>query len=107
MNVSDLKDGQVVRARWGRAGKEDVDWGSWRDVELYVQMFVNKKTKEPEICAVALRNWTWAEYGPRDFIEAKDAYQNGVRGAPNGVFLVEDYYLEIEGLTKREGSRGQ
>ncbi len=95
MRVSELQDRQTVRARWGRAGEEDVNWGPWQDATLYVQRF------QGQVACVGLRNVPWAEYGPRDFVEAKDAYQGGERGAPNGLFLVEDYYLEVEGLTER------
>ncbi len=98
MKLEDLKDGQTVRARWGRAGDTDVKWGAWKDVQLFVQTSVEKKSRQPKIAIVALKDVNWAEYGVGDFTPAKDAYQNGVRGASNGIFLTEDYYLEIDGL---------
>lgn len=79
MKIAELQDGQVVRARWGRAGDEDVNWGEWTDAKLTVQ-----RHKE-RVCLITLKGVNWAEYGPEDF--------------NNGVFLAEDYYLQIGGLT--------
>ena len=81
MQIQDLRNGQAVRARWGRAGEEDVNWGPWQDVTLFVQRHKDR------IVAISLVDVPWAEYGPGDF------------NRNYSVFLVEDYYLEIEGLT--------
>jgi len=85
MKVSDLQHGQVVRARWGRAGENAPNWCEWTDVSLHVQRHQGCVT------LVALQRVDWAEATPRDFCPPDEF-------SPNGMFLVEDYYLEIEGL---------
>lgn len=82
MKLQDLKNGQKVRLRTGRPGSEDVVWGDWTERELYV---LNDKLGRPAV--LALKDVNWVEYAP-----AYD-YCGG------GVFLCEDYYLQIEGLT--------
>jgi hypothetical protein len=86
MRIQDLQDGQLVRARWGRAGEEDVDWGPWKDVHLRVQRHRDR------IVGISLVGVGWAEYGPGDFDKR------------SGVFLVEDYYLEIAGVSEKSPS---
>ncbi len=86
MKIADLKDGQVVRARVGRAGRESVEWQEWKDYFLYVQ-----RNKKGEIVIITLHRSGWAEYSPDDY-EPPTGYH------PYGVFLAEDYYMEIEGL---------
>jgi len=83
MKIDELVLGQTVTARWGRAGPEDVKWGPWKDVQLHVQ-----KGKDSKVAIIGLKGVNWAEYGPGDY-----ARNNG------GMFLVEDYYLQIQGLT--------
>jgi hypothetical protein len=87
MRVDDLQDGQVVRARWGRAGRAAPNWGPWQDVALYVQRHMGK------VVCVTLRDISWAEGDARDLV-GPDEWQK------NAYFVVEDYYLEIEGLTR-------
>ena len=87
MKVEDLQDNQVVRARWGRAGAEAPAWGPWQDARLYVQRHKGK------VVLVTLKDHSWAEGGPRD-LAGPDEWQK------NAYFVVEDYYLEIEGLTR-------
>jgi hypothetical protein len=84
MEIKDLQNGQVVRARKGRPGRENVCWEPWHDVQLYVQ-----RTSGGEICVITFADGSWAEYDPQDF------------DPTYGIFLVEDYYLEIQGLGKR------
>lgn len=79
MRLSELKHGQVVRGRTGRAGNEGPAWGKWRDITLHLQTF-----KQGSI--INLQNENWAEYTADDF----DSHYK--------VFLVEDYYFQIEGL---------
>lgn len=81
MVVADLKCGQLVRARWGRAGRTRIAWCSWQEVRLHVQA---DKRGLPGI--ISLDGIEWAEYTPRDLNS-------------HGQFQVEDYFLEIEGLT--------
>lgn len=85
MKVDELQDGQVVRARWGRAGRNDVVWGPWRDTPLAVQQHQNR------VVLVTLKGRNWAEATPDDLCAPRGAQKNAY-------FLVEDYYLEIEGL---------
>jgi len=93
VKVTDLQDGQVVRARWGRAGREGPDWGPWQDVPLYVQRHMGK------VVCVTLQDIAWAEGDERDLSPPAE-------GEKNAYFVVEDYYLEIDGLTfARPGRR--
>ena len=88
MKISDLKDGRIVRARWGRAG----ELGPWKDVPLYIQL-----DHKGNVCLIALRlpdGEDWAEYSPRDFYSPSSVHVG------QGLFIAEDYYLEIDGLTK-------
>jgi len=87
MRVDDLQDGQVVRARWGRAGEEGPAWSPWQDARLSVQRHKSK------VVCVTLKDHAWAEAGPDD-LAGPDEWQK------NAYFVVEDYYLEIEGLTR-------
>lgn len=81
MRINELKDGQTVRARWGRAGPEAVNWGLWREVALHIQ-----HGRSGNVALIALKGVNWAEYGPADY------------NARYSEFLVADYYLQIEGL---------
>jgi hypothetical protein len=81
MKLNELRDGQVVRCRTGRAGAERVTWNEWRDAPLFVQR--NPKTND--VTVVTVRDQDWAEAGPEDLCE-------------DGILLVEDYYLQIAGL---------
>jgi len=88
MNINDLKNGQVVMARTGRAGKTAVKWdnnGQFVEHILYVQ-----QTKQGQVCTVTTTNTDWAEGGPDDLCSTQDG-----QGA---TFVVEDYYLQIQGL---------
>lgn len=68
-----------MNVRWGRAGREDVDWSPWRLEKLYVYRHVDGK-----VVLVTLADHNWAEYSPSQL--------------ENGVFIAEDYYMQIEGL---------
>lgn len=83
MKASELKDGDVVKLRLGRAGKTNVSWRPWQSTTLSVQR--NGKGK-PSIITPA--DGRWAEYRPEDF------------EPEHKVFLVEDYYMQIEGVTE-------
>jgi hypothetical protein len=81
MKIDELQDGQMLRFRCGRAGAEDVLWQPWTNGGITVQRHTNR------VVILGLRDVTWAEYAPSDY----DPHHN--------LFLVEDYYLQIEGLT--------
>ncbi len=83
MKLNDLQNGQIVRCRTGRAGRHAVQWGDWRQAELYVQ----RHPKTGNVLIVTPKDEVWAEAGPNDLCE-------------DGILLVEDYYLQIEGLEK-------
>ena len=87
MKVNDLEDGQVVSARWGSAGKEAPDWGPWVQVRLAVQRAKGK------VVLVTLKDFGWVEASEQDLCDPDE-------GSKNAYFLVEDQYLEIEGLTR-------
>ena len=78
MSIELLSDGQKVRARFGRAGAEDVIWGAWKEVTLSVQ-----RNKKGEIAFIGVRGLAWAEYTPADY-------------DPQHGFLAEHYYMQIE-----------
>jgi hypothetical protein len=88
MQIQELKNGQMVKARCGRAGSTNVKWGSWRTATLYVQSTVpSRKFPVPKVVLLSLQDGgNGAEYRPEDFCPADNC------------FMVEDYYLEIEGL---------
>lgn len=80
MKISELQDNQYVKVRTGFPGVEDVNWESWEDGILYVQ---NDRQGKPFL--IGLRHKNWCEYSvPYDF--------------DNGIFLCENYYMQIEGL---------
>jgi hypothetical protein len=82
--LKNLQDGDIVRARWGRSGREKVNWGRWQPVTLYIEKY------KGEIVTLALKDKNWAEYDPRNSL---DTYHIG-----SGVYqlVAEDYYLEID-----------
>ena len=98
MKVAELQDQQEVRNRIGRAGDGDATGPSWRPWDTG-KLFVNRREKDlparlrgrcaywaaGDITGLTIRDKGWAEYTQAD-------YQG------NGLFLAEDYYLEIEGL---------
>lgn len=88
MKLADLLHGQLVRARWGRAGRSAPAWGPWKEVELYLDRAKQAPHQIICLCLMKLNGnfMPWAEYSEQDF---DTRYK---------VFLVEDYYLEIEGL---------
>ena len=107
MTPRDLQDHQTVTVRTGRAGLRGVEWSSWHTAELYVQTRPKDLTRAyrrqlygaasdywhaGDPCVITLRSENWAEAGMQDFVPPSD-------DNPNGGFIVEDWYLEIEGLT--------
>jgi len=79
MTLNELQDGQIVTARWGRAGREDVQWNDWQKVPLYIQRH------KGQVVILALAGKNWAEYSPKHSFDGT-------------TFLTEDYYLQIKGL---------
>jgi hypothetical protein len=85
MKVDELQDGGVVKARWGRAGREGPNWCAWQHVELRVQ-----RNGRGKVVLIGLKGGRdWADYDPRHDLEKS-----------SGLLINEDYYLEIDGLTK-------
>lgn len=86
MQLADLHDNQTVTYRLGRAGLSRVEWQPWTVGTLYVvrRSVAFRHHPKNEIITLTVRGAGWAEYGERDFFE--------------GVFMAEDYYLEIKGL---------
>lgn len=80
-----LEDNQTVEVRTGRyvEGKDTPDWSSWRKESLHIQ-----KRPNGEIACLSLKNCDWAEYDAHSY-EPPHKYH------PYGVFLVEDYYMEL------------
>lgn len=98
MTINELQDQQEVRYRLGRAGdgwSTGPSWKPWTTGKL----FVNRREHDlpaaqrqrcgywraGDILGLTVRDIGWAEYVQTD-------YQG------NGLFVAEDYYLEIEGL---------
>lgn len=80
MRIGDLTHGEVVVLRKGRGGRTGVSWGPWHSARLHVQ-----RRKNGTLGVLAIQGENWAEYG-------EETYEGGM------LFLVEDYYLEIQGL---------
>ena len=88
MKLNELNDNDIVNVRCGRAGRESVEWGKWNNETLYVQ----KHNEKPVV--ITLRSWPWAEAGTSDL---KGINYDDPQG---GIIVVEDYYLQIRGLTE-------
>lgn len=94
MKLADLQHDQQVQVRCGRAGRESPQWGEWHAAKLHIQRdarFAGRSPKAGGVAVLALKTLDdkpvdWAEYDGDDF------------DPKHKVFLVEDYYLEIEGL---------
>ena len=86
MKLNDLKDGQTVRYRIGRAETDDVNWQEWTSGVLYLVRRAKafRHYRAGEIVTLTVRDIGWAEYGEKDFFD--------------GTFTAEDYYLQIDGL---------
>lgn len=88
--ILSLQNGQTVFARWGRAGRNTVEFGKWQSVELYVQHRQTFKDMPAGPCVIAIKGVAWAEYDP----------VSDCTGVEDGVISLqaEDYYLEIKVL---------
>jgi hypothetical protein len=86
VKISELLNGQIVRARLGRFGRNGIDWSTWQNLELYVERYKNK------VVGLTVRKGsydeevheTWAEYRPSDW--------------DGDTFSAEDYFMQVEGL---------
>lgn len=88
MKLNDLNHGDIVRLRTGRAGRERIEWSEWTEAALYIQKLANG-----QITLLTVDNGCWAEAGTSD-LNCTDYDQT-----EGGVIMVEDYYLQISGLT--------
>jgi hypothetical protein len=95
MKITDLKVGDVVTVRTGRAGRTSPDWSAWREAiivylvrrDLPLSKSLQKRSTSPnigDIISLDVEGWS-AEYSQADY-------------CGNGLFLVEDWYLEIKEL---------
>lgn len=95
MKLSDLKQGQTVTARHGRAGESSPNWGPWHETQIDylvrrdqpLPQGLRRRSNAPDlgdIITLAVAGWP-AEYGQGDY-------------CGQGLFLVEDWYLEIKEL---------
>jgi hypothetical protein len=95
--LPNLNNDLEVRYRIGRAGRHSVDWEPWTTGKLYVR---RREKDLPKRMRWGCANWKagkiltitvrdpskcWCEYSEADYVG-------------DGVFLNEDYYLEVEGL---------
>lgn len=88
MTLNDLNNQDIVEARCGRAGRERVEWQPWNNICLYIQ-----KDNGGNICLLTIQNGSWAEAGKSDIASTDYSNEDG------GIIMVEDYYLQILGLT--------
>jgi hypothetical protein len=82
MTPDELQDGETRLRRVGRAGRTGPIWGKWETRTIYVQ-----RDRHGRVCIITPKGLNWAEYDPR-----RD------RPDENGVMVVEDWYLQIQGL---------
>ncbi len=81
MTLAELQDGMTVRFRVGRDSMgESPNWEEWQTGPLFV-----KRLPSGKIFSIVPRGVETAEYGQGDY-------------CGEGVFHVEDYLFEIEGL---------
>lgn len=93
MKLADLKDGQTLTVRYGRAGEHAPNWGPWHDSKIFLRRRetplpkrLHNRSNAPNVGDIlTLTLDSWAEYGQGDY-------------CGDGVFVVEDYYLEIKDL---------
>ncbi len=82
MDFMALNNDCIVKARCGRAGRNEVDWEEPRDYSLYVQ-----KDPQGRNCVIAIRGRDdFAEFDPRHEQEGES------------LLLNEDYYFEVLAL---------
>lgn len=81
-----LYHGQTVLARRGMyvSNKTSPEWSDWEEQELHIQLDIHGN-----IGVLALKNVEWAEYCYRTYGEPNEYHETGV-------FIVEEYYLEIK-----------
>lgn len=80
MKLKDLEHGQLVLARLGRAGEDDIAWDPWQHMRLFVQRHDDK------IVLITTKDIPWAEYTLDDF------------NPESSLFTAEDYYMQIKEL---------
>lgn len=94
MTLLELANGQVVTARHGRAERDGAHWEDWRQAVLYVvrrteelSNSLRKRSTSPNVGDIItiVADGCDCEYSQGDY-------------CGDGVFMVEDYYLQIEGL---------
>lgn len=78
--INSLENNQVVIGRLGKHGRDQIEWGCWKKIPLYVQ-----KYKGRVVCLTPTSD-AWAEFGMCDMQESE-----------NGIFMdAEEYCLEIK-----------
>lgn len=84
MKIDDLQDGMTVTCRTGRAGRARVEWdGPWHQERLGVW-----RGKHTSVTVVTLKDRSWAEGSQDDLCDDPEG----------GIFVVEDWYLQIKDL---------
>lgn len=102
MKLADLQNDQVVTLRLGRyVGGDAIEpaWGPWHQEPIYVarrteplpkSMLRRRYVRSPnvgDILTLVPKDTPWAEYGQEDY------------HPDTNTWCVEDYYMQIEGLT--------
>ncbi len=95
MKLSELKQGQIIEVRHGRAGEIEPNWGPWHNAKIDylvrreqpLPKSMQQRSNAPnagDVLTLAIEGWP-CEYGQGDY-------------CGDGTFLAEDWYLEIKGL---------
>lgn len=91
MRLSELQDNQKVEYKAYRAADDKPS--DWQTGYLYLirRNRTIRQHSAGDILTIAIRDIVCAEYGEQDYFPPS-------KFEPSGVFLVEDWYLEINGL---------
>lgn len=95
MTTRELSSEQPVRYRLGKAGESQCEWQDWTVGKLYIaRRDKDLPSKLRNLCSywragdittLAVQDRSWAEFTEGDYIGG-------------GMFMCEDYLIEIEGL---------
>ena len=97
MKISELKNGQIVRYRIGIAGRERIEWDSWKTGPIFVQ--IREKAYRKLKAGVVVIAVPEREVSPEhDYNPPHDDYTNNGENYPSGYFMSEEYCLEIAGI---------
>ncbi len=88
MKINDLTDEVTVQARRWRG--DAMERAEWQPTLLHVE-----RDPQGRVCLITVAGGGWAEYDPRARGRGVDVFQR----ASGVLFIVDDWCLEIQGLT--------